>query len=182
MYMFRLAKSLETEMAVPNRPQFIAHYTDLLTPFDKAPEGMNGARARFGQKFGLERIGINLEVIPPGNRSSHPHAEKLEEEFVYVLEGTPDVWIDGELFQLNPGDGVGFPAGTGIAHSFLNNSDADVHLLIVGEHEVAGNQINYPINPERMKLFTRLKRAWLDAPVHELGPHDGQAKAGTRKG
>ncbi len=163
------------------RPPFIANYMDLLKPFERAPEGMNGASARFGPPFGLQRIGINVEIIPPGNRSSLPHAEKLEEEFVYVLAGTPDVWIDGELFELNPGDGVGFPAGTGVAHSFLNNSDADVHLLIVGEHDVAGNQLNYPINPERMKVFTRLKRAWLDAPVRPLGLHDGVARAGTRK-
>ena len=67
-----------------------------------------------------------------------PHAESAEEEFVYVLEGTPDVWIDGELFRLAPGDGVGFPAGTGIAHSFLNNTDEPVRLIVVGEAPKAG--------------------------------------------
>lgn len=168
-------------MAPPPRPPFIANYLDLLKPFEREPPGMQGAGARFGQHFGLNRIGINLEVLPPGNRSSHPHAEKLEEEFVYVVSGTPDVWIDGELHQLAPGDGVGFPAGTGIAHSFLNNSDADVHLLIVGEHNVAGNQLYYPLNPERMKVFRRRDRAWDDVPERALGPHDGIARAGTRK-
>ena len=168
-------------MTPPKRPPFIAHYAELLKSYSRAPAGMEGAGARFGQRFGLKRIGINLEVLPPGNRSSHPHAEKLEEEFVYVLEGTPDVWIDGVLHPLNPGDGVGFPAGTGIAHSFLNNSEADVHLLIVGEHQVEGNQLNYPLNPERMESFRQRNRAWLDAPVRELGPHDGQARRGTRR-
>jgi uncharacterized cupin superfamily protein len=163
------------------RPPFISQYTDLLKPFERAPEGMEGSGARFGQHFGLQRIGINLEVLPPGSRSSHPHAESREEEFVYVLQGKPDVWIDGLLYPLVPGDGVGFPAGTGIAHSFLNNSDADVHLLIVGEHQVAGNQLLYPLNPERMAVFRRKSRAWDDAPRHELGPHDGKARAGTRK-
>ncbi len=167
-------------MAEPERPPFIRNYRDLLRPYERAPEGMEGAGARFGQQFGLGRIGINLEVIPPGNRSSHPHAEKLEEEFVYVLEGTPDVWIDGVLHPLGPGDGVGFPAGTGIAHSFLNNSDADVHLLIVGEHQRPGNQLYYPLNPERMEEFGKRDRAWDDAPRRELGPHDGKARAGTR--
>ena len=163
------------------RPAFIAHYTDLLKPYEREPVGMQGAGARFGQHFGLNRIGINIEVLPPGNRSSHPHAEKTEEEFVYVLQGTPDVWIDGVLYPLVPGDGVGFPAGTGIAHSFLNNSDADVHLLIVGEHQRDDNQLYYPLNPDRMTLFRRRGRAWDDAPRHELGPHDGNARVGTRK-
>lgn len=168
-------------MSAEPRPSYVAHYTDLLKPFERGDSGMAGAVARFGQKFGLSRIGINVEVLPPGNRSSHPHAEKLEEEFVYVLQGTPDVWIDGVLHQLSPGDGVGFPAGTGIAHSFLNNSDADVHLLIVGEHQVEGNQLYYPLNPDRMNVFRRRNRAWDDAPKRKLGPHDGNARAGTRR-
>lgn len=168
-------------MPEAQRPPYIAHYTDLLKPFERGDPGMDGAGARFGQAFGLTRIGINIEVLPPGNRSSHPHAEKTEEEFIYVLQGKPDVWIDGVLYPLEPGDGVGFPAGTGIAHSFLNNSDADVHLLIVGEHQRDDNQLYYPLNPERMRLFRRRNRAWEDGPKHELGPHDGNARAGTRK-
>src|SRR5690349_73509 len=132
-------------MSTQRRPRFIKQVSDLLAPYERAPVGMAGAVARVGAATGLQRIGINLEVIPPGNRSSHPHAEKLEEEFVYVVQGRPDVWIDGVLHPLNPGDAVGFPAGTGIAHSFLNNSDADVHLLIVGEKQVAGNQLFYPL-------------------------------------
>lgn len=168
-------------MAEQTRPPFIAHYSELLKPYEREPVGMQGAGARFGEHFGLNRIGINIEVLPPGNRSSHPHAEKTEEEFVYVLQGTPDVWIDGVLHQLNPGDGVGFPPGTGIAHSFLNNSNADVHLLIVGEHKRDDNQLYYPLNPDRMKLFRRRNRAWDDGPKNDLGPHDGNARAGTRK-
>lgn len=167
-------------MAAPDRPPFIANVNDLLKPFDRGPADMQGSGARFGPHFGLERIGINYEVIPPGSRSSFPHAEKLEEEFIYVLAGTPDAWIDGELFPLVPGDAVGFPAGTGIAHSVLNNSDADAHLLIVGEHMKPGNQLYYPLNPERMNLFRRRNYAWDDAPKRPLGPHDGKPKAGTR--
>ena len=167
-------------MAAPDRPAFIRNYRELLKPFERAPSGMDGAGARFGQHIGFGRIGINVEVIPPGNRSSHPHAESKEEEFVYVLDGTPDAWIDGALHPLEPGDSVALPAGTGVAHSFLNNSDADVRILIVGEHQVAGNQLYYPLNPERMDVFRRRNRAWDDAPRRELGPHDGNARAGTR--
>ena len=102
-----------------------------------------------------------------------PHAESAEEEFVYVIEGTPDAWIDGELFRLAPGDGVAFPAGTGIAHSFLNNTDAAVRLIVVGEVAKPENRIVYPVNPER-----RPHRPdwWEDAPVRPLGPHDGRPR------
>ena len=93
-----------------------------------------GQSSRLGAALGLTRIGINYDVVAPGNRTSRPHAESHEEEFVLVLRGRPDVWIDGHLHELSEGDAAVFPAGTGIAHSFLNNSDADVHLLVVGEH------------------------------------------------
>ena len=34
-----------------------------------------------------------LAALPPGTRSSWPHAEENEEEFVYVVEGEVDAWI-----------------------------------------------------------------------------------------
>ena len=46
---------------------------------------------------------------------------------------------------------------------------------------VAGNQLLYPLNPERMDVFRRKGRAWDDAPKRNLGPHDGVARAGTRR-
>lgn len=58
----------------------------------------------------LNRLGIHHERLPPGRRTSYPHAESDEEEFIYVLEGFPEVWINGYLWKLEPGDSVGFPA------------------------------------------------------------------------
>ena len=131
------------------------------------PMGLNAA---FGHHFGLQRIGIHHQRLLPGRRTSFPHAESAEEEFVYVIAGTPDVWLDGDLHRLAPGDGVGFPAGTGQAHTFLNNTEADVELLVVGDRSKAENRIVYPLNPER-KAFH--EDWWDDAPARELGPHDG---------
>jgi len=42
---------------------------------------------RCPRSAGLQRIGINIQRPPPGSRSSWPHAEENEEEFVSVLEG-----------------------------------------------------------------------------------------------
>ncbi|RYE08331.1 MAG: cupin domain-containing protein [Hyphomicrobiales bacterium] len=165
----------------PARPDFIRHFKELQQPFS---DGLNpdlaGRGSPLGRALGLVKLGIHYEVIPPGNRSSLPHAESEEEEFVYIIEGKPDVWIDGVLHPLVPGDAVGFPAGTGIAHSFLNNSSEDIHILVIGEANKDTNRVNYPLNPARMAEFATRNRAWLDAPKHELGPHDGKAIAGTR--
>ena len=105
--------------------------------------------APLARHLGLTRIGIHHERFLPGLRTSFPHAESTEEEFVLVLEGTPDVWLDGHLHRLSPGMSVGFPAGSGIAHSFLNSTDAEVRLLVVGEASKPENRIVYPLNPEQ---------------------------------
>src|SRR3954463_6212335 len=110
------------------RPDFIKHYRDIQKPAAFQYSGsdeQHSIGAPFGQTFGLQRLGIHHEVLPPGHRTSWPHAEEDEEELVYVIEGEPDVWIDGELHRLAPGDGVGFPCGTGISHTFINNTERD---------------------------------------------------------
>ena len=160
-------------MAPTDRPSCIAHWTEIEKPDTAHYSGddeLLAVGAAFGKNFGLNRLGIHHERLPPGRRTSYPHAESTEEEFVYVIEGTPDVWLDGTLHRLRPGDGVGFPAGTGICHSFLNNTEAEVHLLVVGETPKPENRIYYPRNPERKPLRTDW---WDDVPAHPMGEHDG---------
>ena len=159
-----------------DRPDFIRHWSELEGPDDShypGDEELNSIGAPLARRLGLTRIGIHHERLPPGRRTSYPHAESAEEEFVFVLEGRPDVWIDGDLHPLKPGDSVGFPAGTGICHTFLNNSSDEVRLLVVGERSKSENRVRYPLND--VYQATREDR-WADAPVRPLGPHDGKAR------
>jgi uncharacterized cupin superfamily protein len=158
------------------RPAFIKHWKELEGGDDFHYPGdteLHAIGAPLGQKLGLQRIGIHHERLPPGRRTSYPHAESAEEEFVFVLEGTPDVWIDGHLHRLAAGESVAFPAGTGICHSFLNNTATDVRLLVIGERSKPENRIRYPLN-ETYEASTSY--AWTDWPARPLGPHDGKAK------
>ena len=130
-----------------DRPDFIRHWSALECADDAHYANdteLMSIGAPLGKTLGLTRIGIHHERLPPGRRTSYPHAESAEEEFVFVLEGAPDVWIDGHLHRLAAGDAVGFPAGTGICHTFINNTADDVRLLVVGEANKAENRIRYP--------------------------------------
>ena len=164
---------------MPTRPPFIGHWTDLE---DTEPHGYRGDDERMGfdasvgEKLGLTRIGIHHVRVPPGARISYPHAESAEEEFVFVIEGRPDAWIDGVLHPLTPGDSVAFPAGTGICHTFLNNTPDVVRLLVVGEKPKDENRIRYPLNPAYEA--TRPDR-WIDPPDRVMGPHDGRTRVFT---
>lgn len=158
----------------PPRPDFIRHWTELEGADDARYPGSDellSIGAPLARKLGLTRIGIHHERLPPGRRTSYPHAESAEEEFVFVIEGAPDAWIDGHLHRLTAGDAVGFPAGTGLCHSFLNNTDSEVRLLVVGERPKPENRIYYPCNPEQMVLR---KDWWHGVPERPMGPHHGK--------
>jgi uncharacterized cupin superfamily protein len=131
-----------------------------------------GPSRSLGAAAGLTRIGIHIQRLPPGTRSSWPHAEEKEEEFVYVIEGQVDAWIDGNVHRLVSGDLAAFPAGTGICHCFINNSDREALLLVGGEASKADNRITYPLNPSR-RADKSANEWWDGAPVRPLGPHDG---------
>ena len=131
-----------------------------------------GPVCRLGKVAGLVRIGVNLQRLAPGTRSSWPHAEENEEEFVYVLEGEVDAWINGDLHRMGPGDLAAFPAGTGICHCFINNSEHKALLLVGGEAPKPGSRIFYPLNPSR-RADMKTSDWWEDVPRHPLGTHDG---------
>jgi len=126
--------------------------------------------APIGRLLGLARIGVHIETLPTGRRTSYPHAELTEEELVYVIAGYPEVWIDGEIYRLRPGDAVGFRPGTGIAHTFINNAPEPARLVVIGEHRRPDNKVWYPLNPTTHAQLG--ERGWVPAKTG-LGPHDG---------
>ena len=109
------------------------------TPFDA--EGLSFGRD-LGRAAESERFGVWHEVLPPGRRTSRAHAHSDEEEAVYVLAGPVVLrWAPrgGEFTEseLETGDFVSFPAGTGLAHHFLNPGPAFATLLVIGMREAA---------------------------------------------
>jgi uncharacterized cupin superfamily protein len=167
-----------------DRPNCIKHFSEIQEPDHSCyktshSEELLSIGSPFGKVFGFKRLGIHHEVLPAGRRTSWPHSEKTEEEFVYVIEGTPDVWIDGQLYRLQPGDGVGFVPGTGISHTFINNTDQAIRLLVVGDTDREDNKVFYPLHPERNILIG--DRCWHDMPERKLGPHDGKPDASGKQ-
>ncbi|MEM8877298.1 MAG: cupin domain-containing protein [Pseudomonadota bacterium] len=115
-------------------------------PYDQTTKG-RGKRA-LGNVFGLDQFGVNLTTLDPGAATALLHAHSAEDEFVYVLEGTPTLRTkrDGEAAeeQLMPGDCVGFKAGEGTAHALVNLTDAPVIILEVGSRRIDEDYATYP--------------------------------------
>ena len=167
---------------MPIRPSCIRSTSDVPEHTHVYPQSSEpiGPVRRLGKEAGLERIGINIQRLPPGSRSSWPHAEENEEEFVYVISGEVDAWIDGDVHNMQSGDLAAFPVGTGISHCFINNSDQEVVLLVGGEAPKPGSRIFYPLNPSRRQDMPE-QYWWRDVPHRELGGHDGVPDAQRAK-
>ena len=157
-----------------SRPSFIVSAHEVPERAHVYPQSTErmGPERRLGKAAGLIRIGVNVQRLPPGTRSSWPHAEEDEEEFVYVLGGEVDAWINGHLHRMVAGDLAAFPAGTGICHCFINNSEHEALLLAGGEAAKRGNRVFYPLNPSR-RADMKESDWWQDVPEQSLGPHDG---------
>lgn len=156
------------------KPDFVVHWRDILNRKAARYPGSDedqGLSARFDNRARFSRIGIHVCLLKPGRRTSWPHAERDEDEFVYVVSGNVDAWNDGVLTPMGEGDFIGWKGGTGITHVILNNGDADAVLLVGGERSRAINQYWYPFHPRRNKEVGT--GYWADHPVPKLGPHDG---------
>ncbi len=105
---------------------------------------MQGREKRpLGDLFGLTNFGVNLTRLKPGAQSALRHAHTKQDEFVYILEGRPTLVTDAGRTTLEPGLCAGFKAGTGDAHHLVNETQADVVYLEIGDR-TPGDAGRYP--------------------------------------
>ena len=96
-----------------------------------------------GDVFALTNFGVNLTRLAPDAISALRHAHSKQDEFIYILEGSPVLITDAGETQLSPGMCAGFRAGTGNGHQFVNRTAEDVVYLEVGDR-MAGDAVTYP--------------------------------------
>jgi uncharacterized cupin superfamily protein len=122
----------ELEFAEPGeRPANVVAFDDL--PLDEDGDKVLAKAA------GAERTGLNWVRRAPGKRGAIPHCHSLESEAFVVLEGggTLELWptpataargAERESHELRPGQVVGRPPGTRIAHSIVAGPDGITYL------------------------------------------------------
>ena len=122
--------------AVPPRTK-LSSYPD---PFSSRMAGRE--KRQLDDAFGLRNIGVNMTKLVPGGESALLHRHSKQDEFVFILEGSPTLVTETEETLLGPGMCAGFPA-QGAAHQLVNRSDQDVTFLEIGDR-TSGDGASYP--------------------------------------
>ena len=108
-------------------------------------------KRQLGDVFGLANFGVNLTRLAPDAVSALRHAHSKQDEFIYILEGSPVLITDAGETQLSPGMCAGFRAGAGNGHQLLNRTAEDVVYLEVGDR-TAGDSVTYPDDDLRAEM------------------------------
>lgn len=129
------AAVVATEVAPRTKP---SNYPE---PFASQMAGR--VKRQLGDVFGLSNFGVNLTCMVPGSISALRHSHSRQDEFIYVLEGTPTLVTESGETRLRPGMCAGFKAGEGGGHQLANRSNDVVVYLEVGDR-AAGDSVYYP--------------------------------------
>ena len=84
---------------------------------------------------GLKRAGVSLVRLATGKESFAYHLHHREEEWIYVLSGRGIAQVDGEEYEMTPGDFIAFPTPS-VPHLMTNPNEEDLVYLMGGEHKL----------------------------------------------
>ena len=134
-------------MTKPRLPAFdpkeVAESNFTTYPAAFRPANSHRWNRRLGEHAGLKNFGVNLTRIEPGGQSSARHSHAKQDEFIWVVEGEVVLETNEGSQALTAGMCAGFAAGRGNAHRFVNKTEKDVVLLVVGDRTVP-EEVSYP--------------------------------------
>lgn len=86
-----------------------------------------------------DRLSVILERIPP-QAYEILHFHNNTQQFFYILEGTAIFEIEGEKYEVNKKNG--FHIKPKLNHRILNNTDRDLHFIVISEPKSHGDRVN----------------------------------------
>lgn len=86
-----------------------------------------------------EDMSVIQERVPPGG-AEVMHYHNVARQFFYILEGEGTMVFEGREEVLKKGQGLEIPPQ--VKHQFKNQSDADIHFLVISIPTTKGDRIN----------------------------------------
>jgi uncharacterized cupin superfamily protein len=111
----------------------------------KTPVAILAGRIKqpLGDLFGLSNFGVNIVTLPPNTVSALRHAHTKQDEFIYIVQGSPTLQTDEGNTKLSPGMCAGFKSASGNGHRLINQTEESVVYLEVGDRTPA-DSVTYP--------------------------------------
>jgi len=82
---------------------------------------------------GYAKIGFGLLELGPDCNTRPAHYHTMEEEHLYVLEGSGTLHLDDKTHPLSKGSYAHFPAGQKVHHCLSTDKNESLKYIIVGE-------------------------------------------------
>lgn len=101
--------------------------------FDDDPGKYRAAFTKAGEEIGAQLLGASVVLLEPGQAVCPYHYELVEEEWLFVLEGTPSVRTPAGVDALSAGELICFPRGAGGAHQIFNSAAEPARVFIISE-------------------------------------------------
>jgi uncharacterized cupin superfamily protein len=112
-----------------------------------------------GRSLGSAGIGLRIQRVPPGKRSSLKHRHLFQEEIILILSGEGTLLHGDRRLSVRSMDCVLYLPTDGTAHTFENTGETDLVLAAFGDrlaHEIC-------LYPEKGLAF--IERLGGDVPL-----------------
>lgn len=97
-----------------------------------AAERYDARMGMVGIALGAKKLGYNITAVPPGKRAFPFHSHQVNEEMIFVLEGSGEVRIGDTVYPIRQGDFVACVAGgKETAHQVVNTGFVELRYLAV---------------------------------------------------
>lgn len=141
----------------------IHNLTKLPSEFIDDPKFETKLRTKYlDAAAGSEKLYINIDYVKPGGKSVKYHSHSHQEEFFAILKGNGLLKFNDEEIQITTNDFFAKPAGKGIAHQFINNSDEILIILDCGTKD-ENDEVYYP--DENITYIKKEKKAYRDGKL-----------------
>ena len=143
------------------------------------PAGYGSPYAKLYENVGAERLAGTVAVLAQDEWVCPYHYELVEEEWLFVLEGTATVRAPHGQERVAAGEVVCFPRGPAGAHQIGNTAPEPLRVLIVSERALCAATIYATsdkvgvFGPETRYLFRREDaRDYWDGEPHPVNDHE----------
>ena len=90
-------------------------------------------------------LSVIQERMSP-NSSEQLHYHQRAQQVFFILSGTATFFVESEIKTVCANQSIHIIPGA--KHSILNNSDVDLHFLVISEPKSHGDRVNLPDSPQ----------------------------------